>query len=65
MARQDHVMSACERLVLDGPEEDYRTLKAKVAGMGLTLTDVVCCLVRETEVVVDLVKRYLIKQVVA
>lgn len=65
MARQDHVMSACERLVLDVPEEDYRALKAKAAGMGLTLMDVVCCLVRETEVVVDLVKRYLIKQVVA
>jgi len=65
MARQDHVMSACERLVLGVPEEDYRALKARAAGMGLTLMDVVCCLVRETEVVVDLVKRYLIKQVVA
>jgi len=65
MARQDHVMSACERLVLGVPEEDYRALKGRAAGMGLTLMDVVCCLVRETEVVVDLVKRYLIKQVVA
>ena len=50
---------------MEVPEEDYRTLKAKVSGMGLTLTDVVCCLVRETELVVDLVKWYLIKQVLA